>query len=239
VRSRTSTSGPSFADRAALIGALQAGNGPGFEEGEQVLRVLVAAGHPPGTVDLAVLQQLCAANHFEVIGRFSCEAVYEAYLISTANLGYRRSVAPALASPYQDRLLGARGEQAWPGAGAGDVVVIMQIEIQPPRLAEALSLVGEVAGGSVSQTIATGPPSSACLGRRAATAGLTLRSCPSAARSLRLEGTGAALLGCSRGVVGRAGKQVLLGRWLISGCRERVACRCCRGRGWRPSWQVV
>jgi len=29
------------------------------------------------------------------------------------------------------------------------------------------------------------------------------------------------------------------GRWLISGCRERVACRCCRRRGWRPSWQVV
>jgi hypothetical protein len=25
---------PSFADRGALIGALQAGNGPGFEEGE-------------------------------------------------------------------------------------------------------------------------------------------------------------------------------------------------------------
>jgi len=107
-------------DREALIAAGQAGYGPSFEEGEQVLRVLVAAGHPPGTVDLAVL-------------------------ISAANLGYRRGVAPALASPCQDRLHGARGEQAWPGAGAGDVVVIMQIEIQPPRLDEALSLVGELA----------------------------------------------------------------------------------------------
>ncbi len=29
------------------------------------------------------------------------------------------------------------------------------------------------------------------------------------------------------------------GRWLISGRRERLACRCCRRRGWRPSWQVV
>ena len=33
---------------------------------------------PPGTVDLAVLQALRAANHFEVIGRFSSEAAYEA-----------------------------------------------------------------------------------------------------------------------------------------------------------------
>jgi len=47
------------------------------------------------------------------------------------------------------------------------------------------------------------------------------------------------VLGCSRGVVGRAGKQVLLGRWLISERRERLAYRCCRRRGWRPSWQVV
>ena len=46
-------------------------------------------------------------------------------------------------------------------------------------------------------------------------------------------------LGCSRGVVGRAAKQVLLGRWLISERRERLTCRCCRRRGWRPSWQVV
>jgi quinol monooxygenase YgiN len=136
---------PSFAGRGALIAAQRAGNGPGFEEGEQVLRALAAAGHPPGTVDLVVLQQLYAANHFEVIGRFSSEAAYEAHLISVANLDYRRDVAPALASPYVDRLLSARVEQAWPGAGAGDVVVIMQVEIQPPRLDEALSLVEEVA----------------------------------------------------------------------------------------------
>jgi quinol monooxygenase YgiN len=135
---------PSFADRGALIAAQRAGNGP-VEAGEQVLRALVAAGHPPGTVDLAVLQQLSATNHFEVIGRFSSEAAYEAHLISAANLDYRRSVASALGSPYDDRLLSARGEQAWPGAGAGDFVVIMQVDIQPPRLDEALSLVDEVA----------------------------------------------------------------------------------------------
>jgi quinol monooxygenase YgiN len=97
-----------------------------------------------------------AANHFEVIGRFSSEAVYEAHLISTANLGYRRGLAPALASPYEDRLHGARGEQAWPGAGAGDVVVIMQIDIQPPRLAEALSLVGEVAPAQSAEAAMSG-----------------------------------------------------------------------------------
>jgi quinol monooxygenase YgiN len=131
---------PSFTDRGAPIAALQAGKGPSLEEAEQVLRVLVAAERPPGTVDLTVLQQQYAANHFEVIGRFSSEAAYEAHLISTANLGYRRGVAPALASPYEDRLHSARGEQAWPGAGAGDVVVIVQIEIQPPRLDQALSL---------------------------------------------------------------------------------------------------
>jgi quinol monooxygenase YgiN len=136
---------PSFADRGALIAALQAGNGPSFEEGEQVLRVLAAAEHPPGTVDLAVLQQLHAANHFEVIGRFSSEAAYEAHLISTANLVYRRGVAPTLGSPYEDRLHSARGEQAWPGAGVGDIVVIMQIEIRPPRLDEALALVEALA----------------------------------------------------------------------------------------------
>ena len=96
-------------------------------------------------MDLAVLQQLSATNHLEVIGRFSSEAAYEAHLISAANLDYRRSVASALGSPYDDRLLSARGEQAWPGAGAGDFVVIMQVDIQPPRLDEALSLVDEVA----------------------------------------------------------------------------------------------
>ena len=146
---------PSFADRGARIAALQAGEGPSLEEGEQVLRVLVAAGRPPGTVGLAVVQ-LYAANHFEVIGRFSSEAAYEAYLISTANLGYRRGVAPALASPYEDRLHGARGEQAWPGAGADDVVVIMQIEIQPPRLDEALSLVEELAAAQSADAAMSG-----------------------------------------------------------------------------------
>ena len=55
------------------------------------------------------------------------------------------ALAPALGSPYEDRLHGARGEQAWPGAGAGDIVVIMQIEIEPPRLDEALSLAEELA----------------------------------------------------------------------------------------------
>lgn len=147
---------PSFADREALIAAMQAGNGPSFEEGEQVLRVLVAAGHPPGTVDLAVLQELDAANHFEVIGRFSSEAAYEAYLISAANLDYRRGVAPALGSPYEDRLHSARGVQAWPGAGAGDVVVIMQIEIQLPRMDEALSLVEELAAAQSADAAMSG-----------------------------------------------------------------------------------
>jgi hypothetical protein len=52
-------------------------------------------------------------------------------------------------------------------------------------------------------------------------------------------GTGGASLSCSRGVVERAEKQVLLGCWLISGRRERLACRCSRRRWWRPSWQVV
>jgi quinol monooxygenase YgiN len=132
---------PSFTDRGAFIAALQAGKAPSFEEGEQVLRVLVAAKHPPGTVDLVVLQELYAANHFEVIGRFSSEAAYEAHLISPVNLDYRRGVASTLGSPFEDRLYSARGEQAWPGAGVGDVVVIMQIELQPPRLDEALSLV--------------------------------------------------------------------------------------------------
>jgi quinol monooxygenase YgiN len=87
---------PSFADRGALIAALQAGKGPTFEEGEQVLRTLVGAEHPPGTVNLAVLQELHAGNHFEVIGRFSSEAAYEAHLISAANLDYRRGVASTL-----------------------------------------------------------------------------------------------------------------------------------------------
>ena len=74
-------------------------------------------------------------------------AAYEAHLISSANLDYRRGVAPALAPPYEDRLHNARGEQTWPGAGVGDVVVIMQIDIQPPRLDEALSLVEALAAG--------------------------------------------------------------------------------------------
>jgi quinol monooxygenase YgiN len=147
---------PSFADRGAFIAAQRAGDGPSFEEGEQVLRALVAAGHPPGTVDVAVLQQLHAANHFEVIGRFSSEAAYEAHLISTANLDYRRGVAPALASPYEDRLLGARSEPAWPAAGVGEVVVIMQVEIQPPRLDEALSLAEEVAAAQSADAAMSG-----------------------------------------------------------------------------------
>jgi quinol monooxygenase YgiN len=136
---------PSFADRGALIAALQAGKAPNFEEAEEVLRVLGAAEHPTGTVDLAVLQQLHAANHFEVIGRFSSEVAYEAYLISPANLEYRRGVAPTLGSPFEDRLYSASGQQVWPSAGVGDVVVIMQIDVQPPHLDEAFSLVEELA----------------------------------------------------------------------------------------------
>ena len=147
---------PSFADRGALIAALQAGNGPSFDEGEQVLRALVAAEHPPGTVGIAVLQELYAANHFEVIGRFSSEAAYEAHLISEANLDYRRGVASTLGSPYEDRLHSAHGEQAWPDAGVGDVVVVMQIEIQPPRLDEALALVAELAAAQSADAAMTG-----------------------------------------------------------------------------------
>ena len=55
----------------------------------------------------------------------------------------KSTILLTLGSPYEGRLLSARGEQAWPGTGAGDVVAIMQIEIQPPRLDEALPLVGE------------------------------------------------------------------------------------------------
>jgi hypothetical protein len=66
------------------------------------------------------------------------------------------ALAPALGSPYEDRLHGARGEQAWPGAGAGDIVVIMQIEIQPPRLDEALSLVEEVAAAQSADAAMSG-----------------------------------------------------------------------------------
>ena len=65
-------------------------------------------------------------------------------------------MAPTLASPYEDRLLSARGEQAWPGAGVGDVVVIMQVEIQPPRLDEALSLVEEVAAAQSADAALSG-----------------------------------------------------------------------------------
>jgi quinol monooxygenase YgiN len=68
----------------------------------------------------------------------------------------RRGVAPVLGSPYEDRLLSARGEQAWPGAGAGDVVVIMQVEIQPPRLDEALSLAEEVAAAQSADAAMSG-----------------------------------------------------------------------------------
>lgn len=83
-------------------------------------------------------------------------AAYEAHLISTANLDYRRGVAPALASPYEDRLHNARGEQTWPGAGVGDVVVIMQIDIQPPRLDEALSLVEALAAAQSADAAMSG-----------------------------------------------------------------------------------
>jgi quinol monooxygenase YgiN len=65
-------------------------------------------------------------------------------------------VAPALGSPYQDRLHSARGEQAWPGAGTDDVVVIVQIEIQPPRLDEALSLVEELAAAQSADAAMSG-----------------------------------------------------------------------------------
>ncbi len=85
---------PSFADRGTLIAAVQAGKGLSFEKGEQVLRVLVAAGHPPGTVNLAVLQQLNAANHFQVIGRFSCEAAYEAHRSSDRYKEARPWISP-------------------------------------------------------------------------------------------------------------------------------------------------
>ena len=65
-------------------------------------------------------------------------------------------MASTLASPYEDRLHSARGEQAWPGAGAGDVVVIRQIEIQPPRLDEALSLVEELAAAQSADAAMSG-----------------------------------------------------------------------------------
>ena len=65
-------------------------------------------------------------------------------------------MASTLASPYEDRLLSARGEQAWPGAGVGDVVVIMQVEIQPPRLDKALSLVGKIAAAQSADAAVSG-----------------------------------------------------------------------------------
>ena len=65
-------------------------------------------------------------------------------------------MASTLGSPFEDRLHSARGEQAWPGAGVGDVVVTMQIEVQRPRLHEALSLVEELAVAQSADAAMTG-----------------------------------------------------------------------------------
>ena len=135
---------PSFVDREAFIAALQAGIGPTFEEGEQVLRTFVADSASSATIEVAVLQQQHAPNHFDVVSRFASEAAYEQHLPSAVNLAYRRGIATALGSPYEDRLHSARGEQTWPSASIGDVVVITQIETQPEALSRALSLVDEL-----------------------------------------------------------------------------------------------
>jgi quinol monooxygenase YgiN len=137
---------PSFADREEFIARLRAGVGPTFEAGEKVLRDLVAgADHSAGTIEVAVLQQQRAANHFEVVSRFASEAAYEAHLATPLNVEYRRGIASDLGSPYEDRLHSARGSQSWPRATVGDAVVLTQIEVQQPHLDQALSIVDEIA----------------------------------------------------------------------------------------------
>jgi quinol monooxygenase YgiN len=135
---------PAYASREAFIAALQSG-GISFEAGEALLREFVAGTeHSSETIEVAVLQQLHAGNHFEVVARYRSEAAYQAQLSTPVHLAYRAGIAAALGSPYEDRLHGARGEQIWPLAELGDAVVITQLEVQPPHLEEAQALLEEL-----------------------------------------------------------------------------------------------
>ena len=80
------------------IAAVQAGSGPSFEEGEQVLRVLVAAGPPPGT-----LQQRCRPSNLELISVWSSSQAFEEHLASGSVQAPRSALASRLVAPIDVR----------------------------------------------------------------------------------------------------------------------------------------
>jgi quinol monooxygenase YgiN len=113
----------SFADRGALIAALQPGKGPSFEEGEQVLRALVAAGHPPGTVETlslvaelaaaqsadasmsgqVLLQRRCRPSNLELISVWPSSEAFEEHLASGSAQAPRSALASRLVAPVDAR----------------------------------------------------------------------------------------------------------------------------------------
>jgi quinol monooxygenase YgiN len=112
----------------------------GLEVVEDALRALVeGSAGTTGTIEVVALRQEGKPNHFEVIGRYASEDAYKDHLVSASNLAFRSMVAPILGSPYEDRILGPRGDQRWPTASLDDFVVVTQVEARPTQLEAALS----------------------------------------------------------------------------------------------------
>ena len=113
---------------------------------EDVLRKFVdTADEAPRTTVRSVLQLISRPNHFEIIGRFASDDAYLAHLVAPSNLVLPKSIAPVLASPSEDRVHGPRGQQSWPAAVRGDLVIISQVEARPQRLAAAERCFDELA----------------------------------------------------------------------------------------------
>lgn len=117
---------------------LDIGMRTGLEVVEEQLRQLAeAADATAGTIELAILRDVRRPNHFEMIGRYESEDAYHRHQVAASNLAFRRSVGPVLGSPYEDRLHGPKGQQSWPSASIGDLVVITQVEARPDQQGSA------------------------------------------------------------------------------------------------------
>ncbi len=67
-------------------------------------RLAAAARHSEGNLGFEILQQADRPNHFNLISAWLSESLFRAFVASDQTRAFRKTVAPVLGSPYDERL---------------------------------------------------------------------------------------------------------------------------------------
>ncbi len=78
---------------------------PNHTQTVTVLEAYVAReSHDPGVTHVELLQSITAPNHFTLLETFRDKAAYDGHIEAGYTRNFRAGIAPALGSPYDERL---------------------------------------------------------------------------------------------------------------------------------------